>query len=453
MDNTEFSILQADVILSSTTEEKKVVDVRGKIAQIDFYENLSKPYIDARLVLMDDFGLRTSLSIQGTERLRIVLGNEDEPEVPVIVKYFFFSRVLDTQKANERAELLSLELVEDHLYVNAVKQISRSFESNIEDMIENIFDRDLGKAVVRDKFKPSAQGVRKTIVPYLSPLEAIYWLNTRATTSTGAPFYLYSNLYTDAVTMSDLESLLQDVVINEEYPFIYNEAGSTTDLELEPVRKITEIRNFRELEPENSLALYEEGAIGSYYANIDAGTGLVQGAHISVRDILTEMYFNEMISNDAGQSIFDPSLEIDGKLSDEYNSLFIHQVTSSNTYNQFQSYHDESPQLDANNNPVESKLKVKNKIIRQILKKNRIEITMNGKFFFNGQVHVGQKIRALFVNPDVSNEDGDTRNTIDFRKSGDFLILAMHHQLVVDGLHTTTLRITKLSDLPEGTTL
>jgi len=450
---SEFSILQADVILSSVDDEKKVVDVRNKVVQVDFYENLYKPYVDARIALMDDFGFKNSLSIQGTERLRLVLGNETEPEEPCITKYFFFSKILDAQKANERAELLSLELVEDHVYINAVKQISRSFESNLEDMIENVVTRDLGKDVVRNKFLGTAQGVRKVVVPYLSPLEALNWFSSRATTRSGAPVFVHADLYSDELYVSDFESLMKEPPINVEVPFQYSEALSSGDDAQQELRNYTEIKNFREIEGENSLSLYEEGAIGSFYANIDAGTGLIASEHISIRDILTEMYVNEVIDPSATQNIFDPSLEIDGRLSDEYNSLFIHQVTSSNTYNQFKSYHDESVLLDENNNIFESKLKVKSKIIRQIIKKNRVDLVMNGKFFFNGKVTVGNKVRVIFLNPDVTADDTDTSGSIDFRKSGDFLILAIHHNLPLAGKHTTTLRVTKLSDLPSNISL
>lgn len=448
--NTEFSILQADVILSSVTDEKKVVDIRNKVVQLDFFEHLYKSYVDARIVLMDDFGLKNSLSIQGTERLRLVVGNEQEPNEPTIIKYFFFSRIVDSQKANERAEVLSLELVEDHVYVNAVKQISRSYESNLEEMIENILSKDLGKTVKRQKFLGTAQGVRKIIVPYLSPLEAMNWVKERATTRSGAPIFVHADLYSDELYITDFESLMKEPPINVDVPFRYSEALNSGDDESQELRTYLEIKSFKEIDGENSLSLYEEGAIGSFYANIDAGTGLISSGHISVRDIITEMYLNEMIDQSSTQSLFDPSLEIDGKLSDEFNSVFIHQVTSSSTYNQFQSYHDESVLLDKNNNIFESKLRVKNKIIRQLIKKNRIDVSMNGKFFFNGKVTVGKKVRILFLNPDTTADDTDTSGSIDFRKSGDFLILAIHHQLPLAGKHNATLRLTKLGDLPSN---
>jgi len=445
---SQFGILEASIILSSVKNEDKVVDVRGNIVEVNLFENLYKPYVDSTIVLIDDFGLKNSLNIQGTERLKLVLGDAENPEEPVVVKYFFFSKINDTQKMNERAELLSISLVEEHVYIDAIKQFSKSYTDELENIITSIADNELGKTVVKSLFEPSVQGPRKIIVPYLSPLEAIQWLRDRATTRTGSPIFLSGSLYTNSLVMSSLDGLLREDVINDKLPLRYSSAISGVDADQDQLRPYYEIMSFKEVDAENSLALYENGAIGSFYASIDAGTGVLAGDHISVRDILDEFYTNKLISADTNQSVFDPSLEIDGKLSDEYNSLHIHQVVSSNTYNQFKSYHDETSLLGENNSLIESRLKAKNKIIRTFLKKNIIDIGMNGSLFFKGKISVGRKLRLLFLNSNVQGDLKDTNDQIDKRKSGDYIILATNHRLA-DEKHTTILRLTKLGELPK----
>ena len=445
---SQFGILEASIILSSVKNEDKVVDVRGNIVEVNLFENLYKPYVDSTIVLIDDFGLKNSLNIQGTERLKLVLGDAENPEEPVVVKYFFFSKINDTQKMNERSELLSISLVEEHVYIDAIKQFSKSYTDELENIITSIADNELGKTVVKSLFEPSVQGPRKIIVPYLSPLEAIQWLRDRATTRTGSPIFLSGSLYTNSLVMSALDGLLREDVINDKLPLRYSSAISGVDADQDQLRPYYEIMSFKEVDAENSLALYENGAIGSFYASIDAGTGVLAGDHISVRDILDEFYTNKLISADTNQSIFDPSLEIDGKLSDEYNSLHIHQVVSSNTYNQFKSYHDETSLLGENNSLIESRLKAKNKIIRTFLKKNIIDIGMNGSLFFKGKISVGRKLRLLFLNSNVQGDLKDTNDQIDKRKSGDYIILATNHRLA-DEKHTTILRLTKLGELPK----
>ena len=445
---SQFSILEASILSSSVQNEDQLVDVSNNIVEVNLYENLYKPYIDCSIVLIDDFGLKNALGLQGTERLQLVLGDAENPETPVVVKVFFFAKINDTKRMNERAELLSISMVEEHVYVDAIKQFSRSYTGQFEDIIESISEKELGKVIIKDSFEPSVQGPRKIIVPYLSPLEAIQWLRDRATTRTGSPIFLYSSLYSDGLIMSSLDGLLKRNVINEKLPLRYSSSIASVDDEQDQLRPYYEIISFKEIDAENSLALYENGAIGSYYASIDAGTGTISGDHISVRDILDEFYTNKLISDDTNQSIFDPSLIIDGKLSDEYNSMHIHQVVSSNTYNQFKGYHDETSLLGNENNLIESRLKAKNKVIRTFLKKNIIDIGMNGSLFFLGKVTVGRKLRVLFLNSDVSGDEKSALDQIDKRKSGDYTILAIKHKLV-NQKHTSILRLTKLGELPK----
>lgn len=445
---SQFGILEASIILSSVKNEDKVVDVRGNIIELNFYENLYKPYVDASIVLIDDFGLKDALAIQGTERIKLVLGDAENPETPTVVKYFFFSKINDIRRMNERSEILSINLVEEHLYIDSIKQFSRSYTDDLENIVSTISENELGKSVAKVFFEGSVQGIRKVLVPYMSPLEAMHWIKDRATTRTGAPLFLYGSLYTDNLIFSDLDNLLKQPVINNKLPLRYTAAIASVSQEEEMLRPYYEIISFKEVGSENSQALYENGAIGSYYANIDAGTGSLTGSHISIRDIIDEFYTNELISPDTTQSLFDPSLEIDGKLSDEYNSLHIHQVFSSNTYNQFKSYHDETSLLDTNNTLIESKLKVKNKIIRTIIKKNLLDIGMNGSLFFKGKVTVGRKLRVLFLSSNVEGDQSDPIRQIDKRKSGDYMILAINHKMV-DQKHTAILRMTKLGELPK----
>ena len=440
---SQFAILEASIISSSTTDEDKLIDIKNSIIELQFWEHISKPYIDARMVFIDDFGLRELMGIQGKERIRIVIGNAEAPEEPSIIKYFFFSKINEVQNLNERSQMLSVDLVEEQVYVDAIKQFSRSYTSTLEDIIIDVCNRDLNKTVTTNDFAGSVQGVRKIIVPYMSPIETIQWLKDRATTKLGAPIYLTSSLYNNDLKLSDLDNLLRANVFNDKLPARYSKSLQGSE---DPLKTYYEIISYKSVGNENALALYEQGIIGSLYANLDAGTGNSVDSHVTIRDIIDEFYTNGLISPESIQSVFDPSLLIDGRLSDEYNSLAIHQVTSSGTYNQFNSYHDEATVLDADNNIQESRLKVKNKIIRGILKKNMLDIGMNGGLFFQGKIDVGNKMRLLFLSADVEGDQKDVVEQIDMKSSGDYLILAINHKLTSEK-HVAQLRLTKLADL------
>ena len=362
-------------------------------------------------------------------------------------KTFFFSKINDVEKNNERSEILSVDLVEDHVYVNAMKSISRSYESTLEDAIVDVAARDLGKTVIKSSyFERSAQGERKFIVPYMSPLETINWLQTRITTRTAAPSFLSGDLYSPYLYLTSLDKLLQEEPINKKLPLRFNDATASGDNEMEGLRIYFEIKNFEEVDADDMLSLYEEGGIGSAYTNIDAGTGQSFSSHITVREILEDFYTSGVMSRSENQSIFDPSLTIGGKPSDEYDAINIHQVTSSKTYNQFKSYHDEEPQI-IGNVLSESRLKIKNKVIRQILRKNVIDVEMNGALFLEKRISPGRRLRTIFLNPNTKSDLKDVSKSIDMKKSGDYLLTNTFHRMSNDN-HRVTARLIKLGDLP-----
>jgi len=449
---SSFSITEAIIIFNRADGSQLEVDIRSNLIEFKTFEHISKCYVDANITFIDDFGMRDTLSVQGTERIKISVGDPEDDSVILFEKYFFFLKVTDTKKLNEKSELVSIDLVEEHVYVDSVKNISKSFTETIETIIANIAQNELGKSVKQIDLEGSAQGTRKVIVPYLSPLEAINWVLTRATTRTGGPLYLRPSLFSNDLFLSDLDSLLKQPPINESLPLRYSESIRSVDDKDVDLADYYEIATFREQNQNNMMQLYEEGCIGSSYSNLDVGTGIPVSTHISVRDVVDEFYLNDLISKDASQSMYDPTLLIGERLSDEYDSLNVFQVTSSNTYNQFLSIHDEATLLDKSGNIIESRLKVKNKIIRMMLKKNAIDIGINGTFLFEANAMVGIKLRVLFLNSNTANSNKSTFEQIDKAKSGDYIVLAINHILNEDS-HNSILRISKLAELPKDFSL
>lgn len=448
---SSFSIIEAIIIFSRTDGSQLEVDICNNLVEFKTFEHLSKSYIDANITFLDDFGMKDTLSVQGTERIKITVGDPEDDSKILFEKYFFFLKITDLEKLNEKSELISIDLVEEHIYVNAVKNISKSYTATIEDIIFNIAQSELGKTVTKADLEGSAQGIRKVLIPYLSPLEAINWVLTRATTKTGSPLYLRPSLFTNDLMLSDLDALLKKPPFNEALPLRYSESIRSVDDQDVDLADYYEIATFKEQQQNNMMQLYEEGCIGSLYSNLDVGSGISSSSHVSVRDVVSEFYLNDMISKDASQAMYDPSLLIGGKLSDEYDSLSVFQVTSSNTYNQFLSIHDEATLLDKNGNFLESKLKIKNKIIRMMLKKNALDIGVSGTFLFEAGAMVGEKLRVLFLNSNTESSDKDVFEQIDKVKSGDYIIIAINH--ILNDQHNTILRISKLAELPKDFSL
>jgi hypothetical protein len=82
------------------------------------------------------------------------------------------------------------------------------------------------------------------------------------------------------------------------------------------------------------------------------------------------------------------------------------------------------------------------------MKKNMLDIGMNGTFFFSGSVGVGNKVRLLFLSSNAEGDNKDFVEQIDMRKSGDYFIIAINHKLTSEK-NITQLRLSKLGELPD----
>jgi hypothetical protein len=428
-------------IVNPSFSDTTSIDIRNNVIETHIYENLETPYVTCRIVVIDDFGFRDRLRIRGTERVFLEYSKPNDNGGDKISKNFFISRVIDVDKANPKAEVLSLELVEDHFWINSVKSISKSFTGSIEAIIRQIVTGEFSKVVRERDFTGTSQGERKVIVPYLTPIEAIQWIKTHGTTRLGAPIYCYSSFFESDILLSDLEGLLKREIFNKKFPLLYGQSIAALESRLQIARPYMEVEKFREVDTENSLELYEQGAIGSLYSMTDFGTGISNERHVSVRNILDELDINNVISSIELQSVFDPLLKIGDKLTDEYNSKYIFQITSGKTYNQFASLSEES-------DLTFSKLKAKNRILRLLLKKNTIDYYMEGTGYFEKKLGIGDRARIVFSSPNVSATTTTQDDQIDFKKSGDYLIFATHHILTEES-HKVSIRATKLEDLSD----
>jgi hypothetical protein len=234
-------------IVNPSFSDTTSIDIRNNVIETHIYENLETPYVTCRIVVIDDFGFRDRLRIRGTERV-----------------------FLEYSKPS-------------------VKSISKSFTGSIEAIIRQIVTGEFSKVVRERDFTGTSQGERKVIVPYLTPIEAIQWIKTHGTTRLGAPIYCYSSFFESDILLSDLEGLLKREIFNKKFPLLYGQSIAALESRLQIARPYMEVEKFREVDTENSLELYEQGAIGSLYSMTDFGTGISNERHVSVRNILDEL--------------------------------------------------------------------------------------------------------------------------------------------------------------------
>tara|TARA_R110000803_G_scaffold46198_4_gene96988 strand:- start:10770 stop:12107 length:1338 start_codon:yes stop_codon:yes gene_type:complete len=417
--NQKFTLSEA-IISSDRFGADDEIECARLIYELTIFESLDNPYLSGMVALVDDKSIFGSINFSGTERMTIRIqpsaGNET-----FIDKTFIMTKMAETVRGSNDADVILFNLIEPHAYFNSLRTLSRAYTGSIETIVSQILNGELKKKVDLSYLtkETTAQGVRKFIVPYLTPLDACKMLIDRATSTNGSPTFLYATAYDNNIRMGDLDKMLQQPAFNEESPFVYSQAKSNASSATDEFTKSTTIKEYVRRDQEDTLDQIMAGGVGAFYTNTDVGTGVSFRSHVSIKNSLETLKNSGVLKKDATQVVFDESLKYLDRTADEYNSQFFHQVNSSLTYNQIKSYHDAASGADF-------LLKIKKHQIEQALYKNVIKFSIPGTAFFMAKATVGDICRFRILKNISQNQENPT-DLFDEKGSGNFLIHSLRH--------------------------
>jgi len=422
------------LLFSSGTTESAAINVTPNIIEASFYEEINKPYVHASLVLVDDFNFRGMAAGQGTEFFKISISDLENNKV-ISEKYYAVASIDASLELTDRSDAILINLVEEHVFVSQSNKISRSYTGTLDTIVERIVSSELGLQLHRYLFEETAQGSRKIVVPYMTPLDAANWVKQRATSKSGFPYHLYSSLFgKNALRMTNLEAVMKSQPINVNFPLNYTKASS--DSFNDPLKKSRTIKKFKEMKTDPTLSLLERGGFGSSYTAINLDNGIAEKTHFSGRNILDQFVVDNLIQSKYMLGSIDPYLTFNDKLADQYESPTVYQVSLGKTYSESLNYHEDN-----------EKLKMKGEIVKLILSRNPMDVLVDSFMFFMTRMSVANKIRMIFLNNDLGQPTTDLSRMIDKRRSGDYLLTAVRHDMSQTETNTSFSAI-KIDDLP-----
>jgi len=417
--NQKFTLSEA-IISSDRFGSDDEIECARLIYELTLFESLDNPYVSGMVALVDDKSIFGSINFSGTERITIRIQPISGGET-FIDKTFIMIKMAETVRGSNDADVILFNLLEPHAYFNSLRTLSRAYTGSIETIVSQILNGELKKKVDVSYLtkETTAQGVRKFIVPYMTPLDACRMLIDRATTTNGSPTFLYSSVYDNNIRMGDLDKMLQQPAFNEESPFVFSQAKSNASSPTDEFTKSTTVKEYVRKDQEDTLDQIMAGGVGAFYTNTDIGTGISFRSHVSIKKNIETLKNAGVLKKDAQQVIFDESLKYLDRNADEYNAQFFHQVNSSLTYNQIKSYHDAASGEDF-------LLKIKKHQIEQALYKNVIKFSIPGTAFFMAKATVGDICRFRVLK-NISQDKENPKDLFDEKGSGDFLVHSLRH--------------------------
>lgn len=424
------------------------INLQNISIEFNVFEDIRSPFLTGSLIVLDDNQLYDSLQIQGTERINIVLSLGDRSDQ--IEKNFVITQVAKSFKTNDYSTVLQFDLIEDIGYLNNLIKFSRMYDGKGERIIEKIIRDHIRKPIANidntiayETFQESYQAQTRFLPPYITPFNAIKLILDKITTEAGSPYYFYSTFVNDNLFLADLETILLRTPFNENRPFIFSQSQTNARTGNDFLKQSYSIYNVDQPNVDDTLLLAELGGISSIYTNINTTTGEVRSTRSVIFDAINRLkYIGVIPENDVIpiDQVFipDPSGDNERKLVD-YVSRHFHEVSASTyPYNSGTTNWTEETQQ-------EYFLRVQKYALQQLLLKNTQRITVPGFWFLKNdpRTTVGNLIN---INVFKNNPEAETGDTIDPKRSGNFMMTAKRHTFnISEYKHLCTIECVRLT--------
>lgn len=427
VDSIEFK----SIVIESDKMENNSIDITDMTVDIQIFEHIDKPYLTALLAFADTNDLVSSTNLSGGEKVTITL-QLTRPDTIEVSKTFYIDNIVGSSKSNENSEFFIFHLVEDIAYIASLNNINKSYSGNPEKIIQTISKNFLGNKKILVPSK-SDQNM-KVIIPNLNAIEAMSWIKNRTCTNEGYPFYLYSTIADDYLTFIDLKSMLEEGSMNPNHPYTYSKSSASTGSTISTKNRRT-ILQYKSSDNEDLLSLIRKGLIGAEYRFIDPTKN---DNNKFIFDVQTDVIKKIKKDLNIKSPVYDEVYKHDGKSFNEYQSRSISMIGGTQAYYQNHNSYMQSADI------AQYKSNIINKSIDQLLKKNSIDITVNGTDLLGGDSNytIGRKLTTRFLR-NMAPEDTDY--FFDNKKSGDFLIFSAKHNISRES-YTISLSCVKLDN-------
>ena len=432
-------------------------ELKQMVIEVNFFEDLEKPYITGQIAILDDAGIFDEIKLKGTEELTMTI---EIPELEGIeVKYKFnVVSIVQVVKVGERSEIYHLNLISPHAYRDQAIKISRSYSGKLEDVCEAVLKNHLDVRTDRNYMggEPSRQEPVTILTPYITPLETVDWLIDRATTSIGAPFYAYCTLYDqqlnegkDVMRIGNLEYMFNKEVWNADQPLLYSQSRASETGGASLDKQKFQVKNLLMENMQDTLKMIQEGALGANLSSYDVFSSQRFTRRYDITKLLEKMKAYGMMS-EGEQNVFDDqqtlTIENETKTLDKFDSRYINIVTSYGTYGYRNSYHDVFDESEALN-------KLRHYAVKSMFNKNMMDLKFPGVSFWQtlsegaSGVTVGDLVKINFKNTNVEDA-GDEEFNKDL--SGTFLVHKVRNAFY-STTHEVVASVTKVADYDGGT--
>ena len=448
----EKTSFEFETILLQSDRLDKPVELNRIVSDLEIFEHLEKPYLTARMLLVDDSNLYQNVDFVGSEKVFIQI-RTSEDGAKAISKTFIISKIEKIDKIQDNAQSILIHLIEDIFYLSSLKNVNRYYIGRSKEIItkiaKNFLDHDVN-------FVGTEKQNFELIIPNMHPLDAMKWVTSKSFTTRGYPFYLFSTLVGNELQCQDLGTLLLNPALNSgrgDPDFIVSSVKSQDTMNVLQQRRIIENHEFNV--QENLLEIIRKGLTGARYEYIDTLAENTKAFKFDVvEDLYKKLLLDGILSSEQPNPSYSGEELFEDKPIHKFSNKRITQIGGSMAFrdedveeegddpaeytNYLNSYNEDKT-------AAEYKLNVVKASMESALKKNPVTFNINGLEFVKGDFH-----KTIGTNINVSFQE--TKDSIDKdedkKKSGKYLIYSVRHMFkkTVDK-YDVSMRCIKISNL------
>lgn len=182
------------------------LNIIPQVMELTIHQSIFSPVIKASLAIQDYIGLMNNFPLTGEEIVKVVIEQDGgDPNSPSICSYIELNFVITSinsisfdDKARRMGYIMELASVET--LVNAMTRVSHAYNTNVEDMVKQIYEEYLKPPTIPNVSLPQKQlklfnlttKVRQLVIPNKKPLEAVAWLGKYAIADSVSAFPTYA---------------------------------------------------------------------------------------------------------------------------------------------------------------------------------------------------------------------------------------------------------------------
>lgn len=167
------------------------VSLESMFEELNLFDSLFLPVISGNILIVDAVQLSKRLALDGSEVIGMTLSKGSITGFASFKKSYRVYKQTDRRNRNQNSESYILHFVSDELIFSEQQKVNQSYESTYSDVVEKILTNYLKiPSKNRGDFQ-SSYGIRKIVIPNLSPLDAIEWCSKRALGVKNSPEYLF----------------------------------------------------------------------------------------------------------------------------------------------------------------------------------------------------------------------------------------------------------------------